>query len=132
MTIEEKRRAIKNYCSSLSGCEGCKLVDVVGDDWCYEADANVERNYNVLFGNKPDEPDNVNHPSHYETGKIECIDAMLETQGVEAVKNFCICNAFKYIWRHNNKNQLEDVKKAKWYIDKFIELTESEEKSNET
>lgn len=68
--------------------------------------------------------DNVNHPSHYETGSYECIDVMLETQGKEAVKNFCLCNAFKYIYRHNNKNGLEDIKKAKWYIDKYIELSE--------
>lgn len=67
--------------------------------------------------------DNVNHPSHYETGSFECIDVMLETQGKEAVKNFCSCNAFKYIYRHNNKNGLEDIKKAKWYIDKYIELS---------
>jgi hypothetical protein len=68
--------------------------------------------------------DNVNHPSHYETGSFECIDVMLETQGKEAVKNFCSCNAFKYIYRHNNKNGLEDIQKAKWYIDKYIELSE--------
>lgn len=66
--------------------------------------------------------DNVNHPSHYETGKFECIDAMIETQGAEAVKHFCICNAFKYIWRHNGKNGVEDIKKARWYIDKYLEL----------
>lgn len=71
--------------------------------------------------------DNVNHPSHYETGKFQCIDVMLETQGIDAVKNFCICNAFKYIYRHRNKNHLEDVKKAKWYLDKYIELSEKDE-----
>ena len=43
--------------------------------------------------------DNVNHPAHYETGKFECIEVMLETQGVEAVLNFCQCNAFKYLYR---------------------------------
>ena len=32
------------------------------------------------------EHDNVNHPSHYETGKFECIDVMIETQGIEATK----------------------------------------------
>lgn len=69
--------------------------------------------------------DNVNHPSHYETGKVECIDAMLETQGKEAVQGFCVCNAFKYLWRHRNKNQLEDVKKAIWYLNKFVELEEN-------
>ena len=34
--------------------------------------------------------DNVNHPAHYETGKFECIDVMVETQGVEATKDFCV------------------------------------------
>lgn len=67
---------------------------------------------------------NVNHPSHYETGNFECIDVMIETQGKEAVMDFCICNAFKYIYRHNNKNGIEDIKKAKWYLDKYIELSE--------
>ena len=75
--------------------------------------------------------DNVNHPSHYETGKFECIEVMLETQGKEAVKNFCICNAFKYIYRHNNKNGVEDIKKAKWYLDKYIEIDESERTCDE-
>jgi protein of unknwon function (DUF3310) len=68
--------------------------------------------------------DNVNHPSHYETGKFECIEVMLETQGREAVKSFCVCNAFKYLYRHKNKNELEDIKKAVWYLKKFIELEE--------
>lgn len=70
--------------------------------------------------------DNVNHPSHYGTGKLECIEVMMETQGVEAVKSFCICNAFKYLYRHNRKNQTEDIKKANWYLTKFIEISEQE------
>lgn len=37
--------------------------------------------------------DNVNHPSHYETGNFERIDVMIETQGKEAVMDFCVCNA---------------------------------------
>ena len=73
------------------------------------------------------ENDNVNHPSHYETGKYQCIDVMEETQGKEAVKDFCICNAFKYIYRHRKKNGLEDVKKAVWYLNKYIELSEKDE-----
>lgn len=66
--------------------------------------------------------DMVNHPSHYETGKFECIDVMLETQGKEAVQSFCLCNAFKYLYRHKNKNGVEDIKKAAWYINKYLEL----------
>lgn len=71
--------------------------------------------------------DNVNHPKHYETGKFECIDVMVETQGVEAVKNFCLCNAFKYIYRTRRKNGLEDVKKAIWYLTKYVELEDVQE-----
>lgn len=73
---------------------------------------------------------NVEHPAHYTGTSIECIDAMRETQGVEAVKNFCICNAFKYLWRHDRKNGVEDVKKAAWYLNKFIELEEKKTKTN--
>ena len=66
----------------------------------------------------------VEHPPHYETGRFECIEVMEETQGKEAVQNFCICNAFKYLYRHAKKNGLEDVKKAIWYLNKFVELEE--------
>lgn len=70
--------------------------------------------------------DNVNHPAHYETGKFECFDVMIETQGKEAVMNFCICNAFKYIYRFRNKGGDEDIKKANWYLSKYLELRDSE------
>lgn len=66
--------------------------------------------------------DNVNHPNHYNNNKIECIDAMIAAYGEDAVKSFCQCNAFKYIWRFDKKNQIEDLKKAIWYINKYIEL----------
>lgn len=71
--------------------------------------------------------DMVNHPSHYDTGKFECIDVMLETQGVEAVKDFCLCNAFKYLYRCKRKNGLEDIKKAIWYLNKLVELEENKD-----
>lgn len=70
--------------------------------------------------------DMVNHPPHYE-GKFECIDVMTEALGEEAVKGFCICNAFKYIYRHKRKNGIEDIKKASWYIDKYISMEEGDE-----
>lgn len=67
-------------------------------------------------------PDNVNHPAHYEVGKYECIDVMREVFGDEAVKHFCQCNAFKYVWRMNRKNGIEDARKAIWYLNKYCEL----------
>lgn len=66
--------------------------------------------------------DNVNHPVHYQTGQFECIDIMLEIFGVEYVMNFCICNAFKYLYRAKRKNGVEDIRKAAWYLNKYLEL----------
>lgn len=61
--------------------------------------------------------DNVNNPKHYAGGtSLECIEAMRITFGKEAVANFCLCNAYKYLWRHKLKNGKEDLEKAKWYI----------------
>ncbi len=71
-----------------------------------------------------DERDNVNHPKHYENCSLECIEMMEVVFGSMAVINFCLCNAFKYTWRYKSKNGIEDLKKAKWYIDKAFELNE--------
>ena len=64
--------------------------------------------------------DNVNHPAHYEVGKYECIKVMQEVFGSEAVKHFCQCNAFKYVWRMNRKNGTEDAEKAIWYLNRYL------------
>lgn len=66
----------------------------------------------------------INHPDHYMANDYECIDVMLATQGKEAVMGFCRCNAFKYIYRAPFKDGMDDIKKAKWYLDKMIELDE--------
>ena len=67
------------------------------------------------------EVDNVNHPNHYQ-GKNECIDVMVAMFGKEAVKHFCMCNAYKYRFRADKKNGEEDRLKAEWYESKLIEL----------
>lgn len=63
----------------------------------------------------------VNHPEHYQ-GANECVDVMLAMFGVEAVKGFCKCNAYKYRFRAHMKNGEEDIKKAEWYETKLMEL----------
>lgn len=77
------------------------------------------------------EVDNVNHPKHYE-GKIECINAMQEVLGKDGTISFCIGNAFKYIWRCRKKHEtpIEDLEKCRWYINKALELLESEDKND--
>ena len=72
--------------------------------------------------------DIVNHPAHYELARYECIEVMEEVFGAEALKNYCLIAAFKYLWRCNRKGKkTEDIKKANWYLNKYIELEEVEE-----
>ena len=136
MTIEEKRDRIRLFCcewfNTHDTCIGCPINPIVKEtgENCYSEGsgsvkgANIERNYALLFGGKNKEPDNVNHPQHYETGEFECIDVMVEAIGLEDTKGFCLCNAFKYIYRCTKKHNtpVEDVKKAIWYLNKFLEL----------
>lgn len=65
----------------------------------------------------------IDHPAHYAI-KFECIDALLETMGRDDVRAFCLCNAFKYLWRCKKKHETpeEDVEKAVWYLQKYLEL----------
>ena len=69
----------------------------------------------------------VNHPSHYKNGNIECIEAMIDVFGKDKVAAFCELNAFKYQWRANNKGtDIQDKKKAVWYLNKYIKLNKKE------
>lgn len=62
--------------------------------------------------------DDINHPSHYEGHtSIDCIDNMRLIFGNQRVAEFCMLNAYRYLSRHEYKNGLEDLKKAKWYLD---------------
>ena len=67
----------------------------------------------------------VDHPAHYNSGGIECIDAMLAAFGKEEVIAFCKLNAFKYVWRSGKKDgnsESQDLAKAAWYMGKAKEL----------
>lgn len=67
--------------------------------------------------------DPVNHPKHYTSTKVECIDAMAEALGKKAVASFALANCFKYLWRRRDKdNEEQDVQKALWYFDKYKEI----------
>jgi hypothetical protein len=62
------------------------------------------------------------NPQHYRQGEVECIDALkaatVNKTGIEAV---CTANVIKYLWRYEAKGGLEDIRKARWYIDRLIQ-----------
>lgn len=74
--------------------------------------------------------DVVERPAHYTKTSIECIDAMVETQGPEVTKGYLLGSAFKYVWRHRFKNGDEDVEKASWCLNKWVEIRKGEKDEN--
>lgn len=126
MTIEEMNATIQRYCEEVyDGNDECK--DCAIEKLCAKVCGRFVENegacraaYEAITFSKGSM---VDHPSHYNQGKFECIDVMVETFGIEAAKNFCLLNAFKYIWRTGEKNGREDIEKAIWYLNKYLEVS---------
>jgi len=60
------------------------------------------------------------NPKHYRKGDVECIDALkAATVGKTGIEAVCVANAIKYLWRYEEKNGVEDVEKALWYLNRL-------------
>ena len=154
MTRKEKEIILYDYCDNKTfNCTECPLskkydketneytntyacvFDEMSDDmlnkcynWYKELNPAACENAQAECCDKEHNADMVNHPAHYTQGGIECIDALkaatVSKTGIEAV---CTANAIKYLWRYEEKNGIEDVKKARWYIDRLIKELEEKE-----
>ena len=71
--------------------------------------------------------ENVNHPSHYTQGGIECIEAIRASMPPEGFQDYCKGNVLKYIWRWRDKGGVEDLEKAKVYLQWAIVSAEEKE-----
>ena len=65
--------------------------------------------------------DNINHPSHYTTGKVEVINYIEDKLTKDEFQGYLQGNILKYVSRWKHKGGLEDLKKANWYLLKLIE-----------
>lgn len=128
MNIEEKKKAIQEYCENRGLCGNDPVCPLI-ESSCL-ADDNIEEKYEILleagvFNNEsPNDEDIINYPKHYTNGGMECIDEMILIFGEETVAHFCLCNAWKYRYRALTKNGQEDIDKSHWYINKYKELVE--------
>ena len=148
-TRDEMVRTLIKFCDDCNGCDVCLLEKFSGgvicnfDEW---SDDKLAIAYNHVYKDsesrldgghlkdaevKMDEnvPDMVNHPQHYTQGGIECIDALkAATVGKRGIEAVCVANVIKYLWRYEEKNGIEDIRKAKWYIERLLkELEESQQ-----
>ena len=153
MDRSQREEILNFYCNNIDDCDNCELMKKydrdtseftdqyscifhkMSDDmlnkcynWYKELDPAACENAEAKCCNKEPNVDMVNHPSHYTQGGIECIDALkaatVSKTGIEAV---CTANVIKYLWRYEEKNGIEDVKKARWYIDRLIKELEEKE-----
>lgn len=69
--------------------------------------------------------DAVVHPPHYTAGDVECIEAIeAAVEGADGFEGCCVANVIKYMWRYRRKNGAEDLRKARWYLDRLIGYVE--------
>lgn len=130
-TRDEMVRTLVKFCDECHSCNICLLEELSGGVMCdfYKwSDDKLAIAYEEV---KMDggSTDMVNHPKHYTQGGIECIEcikaAVTNKVGIEAV---CVANVIKYLFRYEEKNGIEDVRKAKWYIERLLkELEESQQ-----
>ena len=147
MTRDEMMLTLDKFCDNQEDCSCC-LLDKFSDACNFNrwSDDKLAIAYDHVYKNsearldgshlkdeevKMDEiiPDMVNHPQHYTQGGIECIDALkAATVGKRGIEAVCVANVIKYLWRYEEKNGIEDVRKAKWYIERLLkELEESQQ-----
>lgn len=129
-TRNEMVLALDKFCDEYHDCNSCLLEKFSGgvicdfDEW---SDDKLAIAYDHVYKNSPDM---VNHPKHYTQGGIECIDALkAATVGKRGIEAVCVANVIKYLWRFEEKNGIEDVRKAKWYIERLLKELEEIQQS---
>ena len=90
---------------------------------------NVEGGDVYIFDDEDE--DVVNKPDHYNTGNIECIDAIEESMSSIAFQGYLKGNCMKYLWRYDYKGKpVEDLQKAQWYLAKLLNVVVFEEEDD--
>ena len=147
-TRDEMVRTLDKFCDEQKDCSCCLLnnfsdacnfnkwsddkLAIAYDHVCKNSEARLDGSHlkDVELNIEPEnKPDMVSHPQHYTQGGIECIDALkAATVGKRGIEAVCVANVIKYLWRYEEKNGIEDVCKAKWYIERLLkELEESQQ-----
>ena len=143
-TEEEKRSRLWEHCRNTA-CKDCVLRGhkwiVPAEEGCLaikespeeDLDKAIDIILNTIKANSdtPEETieeDPVNRPSHYTRGGIECIDAIAASMEPDEWAGFLKGQVIKYVWRYRLKGKpAEDLKKARYYLDRLIQATEKEE-----
>lgn len=131
MNLCPEEYGLKGVC--IKGVDHCKdcwdaaLLDIQFKDGIYDFEKEIAefmKSQPIIISKRNDVDSVVNHPNHYTHGKIETIDKIEDVLGLEGFQAYCVGNAIKYLDRYKLKNGFEDIKKAKRYLEFYIEKTE--------
>lgn len=129
---------MKVKCIDNKGVESCLTIGEiydVSDSFStvnkYDLVDDLGNNSNFFkyrFRALEDDADMMHHPSHYNYKSLECQDIIsIMTEGLEGEEAYCLGCAIKYLYRYPKKGKpIEDLRKAKTYIDMIIDITEEE------
>lgn len=110
-------------CEYANGAGFCMLTA------CAKSDAEVAKVVTVADGTGKIY-DNINRPAHYASQSIEPIEYMRAAMTSEEFIGYCCGNIIKYCSRWRKKNGIEDLEKARQYLDWMIEAAEKEDKND--
>ena len=125
--------ALNAYCDECNLCDHCKIGDSAFFHYCRNNDFEKMHDEDLkIYAHIAEieilEEDPVNRPSHYTQGGIECIDAIAASMTPTEYAGFLKGQVLKYLWRYRLKGKpIEDLKKAGYYLDRLIQITEREE-----
>lgn len=120
MSVKRHCFSCKHYSHGACVRDGSLMCGSELKYWELADDAKAD----LLHDAEP-EHDAVNHPNHYCKGGVECLDAIKAALG-DKYEGFLAGNVLKYVYRYPDKNGVEDCKKARFYLDKLIEVLSNE------
>lgn len=96
----------------------------------HEVELEERKQINEMKARNRPLPDEVNHPTRYTKGKIECIDAIeAAVVGKTPGEAVLIAPIIKYLFRYEDKGGVEDARKAHWYLQRLIKLLDDRNKN---
>jgi hypothetical protein len=99
-------------CDAMEGTDFVRIEDILMDNFVRDAVRHFSE-------------DAVNSPSHYNQGGIEAIEGIEASMAPEAYAGYLKGSVMKYLWRYEKKAKpIEDLKKARWFLDRLIGLRE--------
>lgn len=118
-------KTIMDECREHESCNLCPFYLYNEHDLrhtCKLATSRIPEHWDILPADEPVASplrsyDAVNHPSHYCKNGLECIDVIKSELTPEQYKGYLYGNVLKYMWRWQDKNGLEDLKKAAHYLE---------------